>query len=58
MARPIEPTPVMYGEDAEKLLLSLDGGASEAEMIRREIRAMKYMEQLENDGVIVLVPKR
>lgn len=58
VARPIEPTPVMCGEDAEKLLLLLDGGASEEEMIRREIRAMRHMEQLEKDGVIVLVPKR
>lgn len=36
MARPIEPTPVLEGEDAERLLASLEGGASVEISLNRE----------------------
>ena len=49
MARPIEPTPALRGEDAAKLLASLDSGASEAEMRRREEAARRYVQTLESD---------
>ncbi len=54
MARPIEPTPVLHGEDAEKLLLSLDGGASDEEMKRREERARQFCSDL--DAGLLLFP--
>jgi hypothetical protein len=48
MARPIEPTPALRGEDAEKLLATLSTGASEAEMQRREEEARRYVRALES----------
>jgi hypothetical protein len=56
MARPIEPTPYLTGADAEKLLASLDRGAPEPEMRRREAAAAKYVAALESEqGLIVKV---
>lgn len=49
MARPIEPTPALRGEDADKLLASLGTGASDAEMRRREAEARRYVQALESE---------
>lgn len=43
MARPIEPTPPVTGQDAERLLESLDTGASPAEMRERADRAQRVL---------------
>jgi len=41
MARPIEPTPVLRGEDAQRLVQSLDNRCSNAEAERRMAWAKK-----------------
>jgi hypothetical protein len=46
MARPIEPTPPLTGEDAEQLLVSLEEVASEEEMARRVEEAKKYLAEM------------
>lgn len=46
MARPIEPTPTLDGEDADRLLESLDKHASPAEMKERQRRAKEYLEEI------------
>jgi hypothetical protein len=43
MARPIEPTPVLRGQDATRLIASLDKFASEAEMDRRRELGRQWM---------------
>jgi hypothetical protein len=59
MARPIEPTPPLTGEDATKLLESLDRGAPESEMRVRERRAQDVMKQLaDKRGIFAVVEKR
>jgi hypothetical protein len=46
MARPIEPTPTLDGEDADRLLESLDKHASPSEMEERQRRAAEYLEEI------------
>jgi len=59
MARPIEPTPSLRGEDAARLLASLDSGASDAEMSRREETARRYVSALESEqGLPIRVSTR
>lgn len=53
MARPIEPTPPLRGADAERLLASLDSGAPETEMRRREEAAKQYVDALDRGEVVV-----
>ncbi len=57
MARPIEPTPVLYGEDAEQLLESLEHCASPEEMKRRQEYAREALRELEETGQIVVTLK-
>jgi hypothetical protein len=47
MARPIEPTAPLTGQDAERLLAALDTGASQEEMHRREVRAVQVLQDLD-----------
>ncbi len=44
MARPIEATPPLYGEDAEELLASLEKTASPEEIERRLRRARAFLD--------------
>ncbi len=46
MARPIEPTPPLEGEDAERLLADLERGCSEEERKRRQEWAITKLAQL------------
>ena len=46
MARPIEPTPALEGQDAERLLASLKSGASDSEMAQRADSARKRVAQM------------
>ena len=46
MARPIEPTPPLEGQDAERLLASLKTGASDAEMARRAQSARERIDRM------------
>ncbi len=43
MARPIEATPPLYGEDAEELLASLEKTASREEIERRQKWARSFL---------------
>ncbi len=51
MARPIEPTPALQGSDAQRLLASLETGAAESEMRRREEAAKQYVDALNRGEV-------
>ena len=46
MARPIESTPPLEGQDAERLLASLKTGASNAEMARRAQSARERIDRM------------
>lgn len=46
MARPIEPTPTLDGEDADRLLESLDKHANSDEMKKRQRRTKEYLEEI------------
>lgn len=46
MSRPIERTPVVEGEDAERLLASLETGASEEEMAKRIAKAKELRAEM------------
>jgi hypothetical protein len=46
MARPIEPTPTLEGEDAERLLESLEHTASPEEIARRRERARAFVAEV------------
>jgi hypothetical protein len=54
MARPIEPTPPLNGSDADRLLASLQTGAPESEMRRREEAAKRYLEAFDRGELIPL----
>ena len=58
MSRPIEPTDSVTDEDAETLLASLSGGASQEEMQRRTETAKQYLLNLESGKRIVLRSKK
>lgn len=45
MAKPIEPTPTLYGEDAEALLRELENVCSEEEAERRLKKANEFWEK-------------
>jgi hypothetical protein len=45
MARPIEPTPTLTGDDAERLLNELERIASPEEIARREEAAHRFLAQ-------------
>ncbi|MCC6807823.1 MAG: hypothetical protein IT381_10385 [Deltaproteobacteria bacterium] len=47
MARPIEPTPTLEGEDAEALLRSLDDVATPEEMDRRVQASKQRLAEME-----------
>jgi hypothetical protein len=65
MARPIEPTPTLHGEDAERLLAELEQVCSpkeaedriawakreRAKMMRRTNQAREYCDRLDGDGI-------
>ena len=44
MAKPIEPTPTLHGEDAERVLVSLHIVAAPDELARRRDAARKFAE--------------
>lgn len=46
MARPIEPTPTVTGEDAERLLASLQEHATESEMRERREEAARWLAEV------------
>jgi hypothetical protein len=46
MARPIEPTPVLRGEDAEKLAASIADVASRPEIERRVAGARSFLAEI------------
>lgn len=43
MARPIEPTPTLHGEDAKRVLKSLESTASPEEIVRRRARVLEFV---------------
>lgn len=43
MAKPIEPTPVLKGDDAKRLLLSLERHATRDEIDRRRVAARTFL---------------
>ena len=50
MALPIEPTPPLEGADADALLASLEGGASDDEMRRRTEEARRSLALIDAPG--------
>lgn len=56
MARPIEPTSPLTGEDAERLLAALDTGASQEEMRQRGLRAAEVLQDLDAERGIFARP--
>lgn len=55
MTHQIQPTPALHGEDAERLLAEIDGGADEEEMRRCEAQAREYVRRLETSGVLLIL---
>jgi hypothetical protein len=60
MARPIEPTPPLEGEDAAKLFAELERGASAQEMARRVDAARAKLARVRSGEPIILpsLPKQ
>jgi hypothetical protein len=59
VARPIEPTPPIVGQDALRLLESLEENVcSPEEMARRVADAKKYLEHMASGGRIALRPRK
>ncbi|TKC95157.1 hypothetical protein E8A74_47520 [Polyangium fumosum] len=58
MARPIEPTPPLSGEDAEELLASLEKVASPEEVEKRLEAAKRYLADVKRPKVLSRRPPK
>lgn len=52
MAKPIEPTPTLYGEDANRVLTAMRNVASTAEIARRREAARKFAEMVTSSSAV------
>jgi hypothetical protein len=59
VARPIQPTPVVTGEDADALMASVENVASPEEIARRKLAARRFLQTVtrsqSNDGHAIAV---